>query len=180
MGEGKASDLEALGKMYGFEVFVVPQVSVEEKKVASTILRDCVGTGDMDRFYKYANRPYSIWGKVIKGRRVGHQLGFPTANILPEENLLLPPHGVYATYTEIEGDSVKYQSVTNVGHNPTFQGDRPCTVETHIIDYNKELYGKKIKVSFKKQIRREMKFSSPEDLIERMKQDIDIARKEEI
>ncbi len=178
MGRGTATYLESLGKKYGFEVFVVPQVSIEEKKVASTILRECVGTGKMKEFLKYANRPYSIWGVVVKGRRVGHELGFPTANILPEENLLLPPHGVYSTYTEIEGDPVKHHSVTNVGHNPTFHGDRPCTVETHIIDYDKELYGKKIKVCFLRQIRPEMKFSSPAALMEQMGQDIEVARKE--
>ena len=178
MGQGTASDLEELGKNYGFEVFVVPQVSIEEKKVASTILRECVGAGKMKDFFKYANRHYSIWGTVVKGRRVGHKLGFPTANILPEENLLLPPHGVYATYTEIEGDPAKYHSVTNVGHNPTFIGDRPCTIETHIIGYDKELYGKKIKVHFLKQIRREMKFPSPDALSEQMGKDIEAARKE--
>lgn len=179
-GQGTANELKKFGEIYGFEVYILPQVSMSGKKIASTLLRECVGLGKMQEFNVFAGRPYSIWGTVVRGRFVGHELGFPTANILPEEELLLPPHGVYATYTEIEGDPVKYKSITNVGNNPTFHGDRPCTVETHIIDYNKDLYGKKIRVHFTKQIRGEMKFSSPERLVERMKLDIEIARKEDL
>ncbi len=179
-GAGTASDLVSYGDRYGFKVIVLPPVIIDGEKVSSTLLRSYVGKGELSEFVKVAGRSFCVSGKVVKGRQVGRQLGFPTANILPEENLILPPFGVYATETKIEGEDVKYKSITNVGKNPTFHGDRPCTVETHIIDYNKDLYGKKISVDFIKPIRGEMKFSSPEALIERMTQDVEKVRKEDI
>ncbi len=180
MGQGTPEDMVAMGKIYGFEVCILPPVTIEDEKVCSTALRGYLEKGEMENFRNFAGHPYSVWGTVIQGRHVGHQLGFPTANILPAEELMLPPFGVYVTYTEIDGQPVKYRSITNIGKNPTFHGDRPCTVETHIIDYNKELYGKKIHVYFIKQLRGEIKFSSPEALSERMKQDVETARKERI
>ena len=175
-GSGNAEDMQTFGRKYGFDVYVLPPVELENKKISSTVLRQLISEGNMQDFKKYAGRYYSLPGEVVIGRKVGRQLGFPTANILPQKGFALPSPGVYMTYTLVEGDPQRYKSVTNIGANPTFDENIPITVETHIIDYNKGLYGEKIEVFFAEKLREEIKFPSVEKLQAQLQKDIQDAR----
>ena len=123
----------------------------------------------MDKVFKMLGRHFSISGEVVCGRQIGRTIGFPTANILPDEYLMLPSRGVYASKTLLEGRF--YPSVTNVGYNPTFEALLRPTVETYILDFDKDIYHKEIEVFFIDKLRDEMKFSSKEELIDQMKDD---------
>ena len=169
-------DLQKFGSKYGFKVYILPPVEMENEKISSTVLRRLISEGKVKEFKKYAGRYYSLPGEVVIGRKVGRQLGFPTANILPRKGFALPNPGVYMTYTLVEGDPKYYKSVTNIGSNPTFHENIPVTVETHIIDYNKGLYGEKIEVFFAEKLREEIKFPSVEMLQVQLQKDINDAR----
>ena len=115
-------------------------------------------------------RNYSITAEVVSGRRVGNTIGFPTANIHPERFLVLPETGVYITKTLLDGKF--YNSMTNVGYNPTFEDVKQITVETHLIDFNQDIYGKKIEVFFLKKIRDEKKFKNVDLLVKQIAKDM--------
>ena len=136
-----------------------------------------IAKGNVKDFIHYTGRLYSIPGKVVEGRRVGRQLGFPTANILPREGFAMPSAGVYMTYTKVEGDPTVYRSVTNVGANPTFGDTMPVTVETHILDYNRGLYGETIEVFFSEKLREEIRFPNAAALQARLQKDVEAARR---
>ena len=121
-------------------------------------------------------RHFSISGKVGTGRREGRAMGFPTANMLPEEYLIMPASGVYVTRTLYQGQW--YNSLTNVGICPTCKNDMASTVETHMIGFEQELYGQDIEVFFLKKLRSEKKFESHADLINQIKKDIEKAQHE--
>ncbi|HEX9059169.1 MAG TPA: riboflavin kinase, partial [Clostridia bacterium] len=112
--------------------------------------------------------------EVISGRRVGNTIGFPTANISPESYIILPENGVYITRTLLE-DRL-YDSITNIGYNPTFENLMNLTVETHIIDFEGDIYGKKIEVFFLDKIRNEVKFNGIDELKAQIGRDMKKAR----
>ena len=116
-------------------------------------------------------RPYSIIGEVIHGRKIGRTLGMPTTNLIPSEHKLLPPNGVYATRTVIEG--VSYLGVTNIGYKPTVGAESVKGVETYLFDYDGDLYGKVIEVDVYSFLRRERKFESLEALKGQLLKDIE-------
>ncbi|MBQ8164506.1 MAG: bifunctional riboflavin kinase/FAD synthetase [Clostridia bacterium] len=174
-GLGTPALLKEFGKKFGFDVIVVPPVMEDENVISSTLLRSFIRDGRMKKYRKFTGRYYSIPGEVAVGRKVGHELGFPTANIMPQKGFALPLSGVYASKTVIDGKV--YDGITNIGNNPTFDGIKDITVETHIFDYNCELYGKNIEVFFVDMIRGECRFKNAEELIDQIRCDIKNARK---
>jgi len=172
-GEGTPQLLAELGKKYGFDTIVIPPVTIEGETVSSTLLREIIKRGEVEKYPIYTGRKYSLPGIVQQGRHVGRSLGFPTANILPREGFALPDSGVYITETLIDGNL--YGGITNIGNNPTFNLES-TTVETHLFDYDDVLYDRKIEVFFIKRVRGEMKFASPAELVERVNKDIDDAK----
>ena len=119
---------------------------------------------------------FFVQGEVIHGKHMGGPvLGFPTVNLLPPPEKLLPPNGVYITETTIEGKV--YQGISNVGCKPTIEGENPIGVETHIFDFNRNVYGHNVKVEFLKCVRPELKFASIGELTMQMQEDIAYARK---
>ena len=144
------------------------EVVVDGEVVSSTLIRSLIKSGEVDECFKYLGRNYDIGGDVVVGNRLGKSLGFPTSNIMIDENMVTPPNGVYVTYCIYNG--VRYPSVTNVGVKPTV-GTFKKNVETHIFNFNKELYGKHIKVEFLKMIRDEVKFASTDELSEQIARD---------
>ena len=169
-GQGEIPLLQELGKKYGFRVIVIPAIKCDNQIVSSTKIRQSVINGELEDAYKLLGRNYSITAEVVSGRRIGNTIGFPTANIHPERFLVLPANGVYITKTKLDGKL--YNSMTNVGFNPTFEDVKQKTVETHIIDFNKDIYGKKIEVFFLKKIRDEKKFESVELLKQQIAKDM--------
>lgn len=173
-GQGDIPMLKELGKKYGFRVIVIPAIKCDNQIISSTKIRQCVINGELETSYKLLGRNYSITAEVVSGRRIGNTIGFPTANIHPERFLVLPANGVYITKTLLDGKL--YNSMTNVGFNPTFEDVKQKTVETHIIDFNMDIYGKKIEVFFLKKIRDERKFDSVESLKQQIAKDMQTAK----
>ncbi len=173
-GQGDIPLLKELGKKYGFKVIVIPAIKCDNEIVSSTKIRECIIKGKLETAYKLLGRNYSITAEVVSGRRIGNTIGFPTANIHPERFLVLPENGVYITKTLLDGKL--YNSMTNVGFNPTFEDAKQKTVETHIIDFNQDIYGKKIEVFFLKKIRDEIKFDTVELLIRQISEDMQVTK----
>jgi len=172
-GEGDGEKLKLLGNKFGFEVEIFPSQKMNGEEISSSAIRTLILSGNIKKASLFLGKNYSIKGKVIKGAGIGKKLGFPTANLLPEKNLL-PPYGVYATITKING--ISYKSVTSLGTRPTFKGEIFC-FETFIFDFNKKIYGERIDVEFVDKIRDEIVFSSKKELISQIESDIIEAKK---
>ena len=171
--EGDTDTLSDLGKKYGFEVEVIEPIKEDNKRISSTYIRGLIEDGNMKDIPRYLGRNYSVKGEVIHGRANGRKIGFPTANIKLDQELVIPRRGIYASIIHIENKH--YFGATNVGYNPTVNG-RSLSVETHIIDFNKEIYGKRVKVEFLERIRDEVKFKSMEELKQQLCRDVSFVR----
>ena len=171
--QGDGELLRKLGDKYGFTLNQIPPVMVDGEVVSSTLIRQLIKSGDMDECDRYLGRNYSIGGEVVVGNRLGKSIGFPTSNIMIDETMVTPPNGVYITNCIYNG--VKYPSVTNVGVKPTI-GTFQKNMETHIFNFNKELYGKQIMIEFIRMTRPECKFSSIGELCEQIARDCEEAK----
>ncbi|MGI6669622.1 MAG: bifunctional riboflavin kinase/FAD synthetase [Acetivibrionales bacterium] len=169
-GQGDVNLLEEMGKRYKFKVIIIPPVKVDNEIVSSTAIRKYVARGDMEGVFKLLGRHYSITGKVTDGTRIGRRIGFPTANLYPEEYLIMPGNGVYITRTLYNGEF--YGSLTNIGVKPTFGGESRISVETHILNFDKDIYKSDIEVFFLTKLRNEKKFKSASELSEQIVRDI--------
>lgn len=175
---GTVDYLTELGGELGFEVNVIPAFRIDGEIVSSSRIRELVGEGRVDRAAKLLGRNYRIKGTVVRGRDVGKALGFPTAN-LEVENELVPAEGVYAAWAVVDGR--RMEAVVNIGTAPTFdRGER--TVETHLMDFDRDLYGARVALEFAKRLRSERTFESKEALAAQIKKDtaeaLEILRKE--
>ena len=169
---GNIETLRELGSLYGFSVHIMDTVKVDGEIISSTRVRLLIESGDLEVAKKFLGRPYSIKGIIIPGRKVGSFLGFPTANIRPK-TFVIPARGVYACQIRILNN--KYFGVTNVGLNPTFNRNQ-LRIETHILDFDLNVYGESAEVFFIQKIRNEKKFPSADALILQIREDIDQAR----
>ncbi len=171
---GNIALLRELGRALGFHVHVVEQVLIDHTPVSSTSIRQKVQQGDLAGARILLGRDYQICGTVVRGKdRGGRMLGFPTANLVVVDELL-PKQGVYAVHVVV--DDRTYPGVTNIGYNPTF-GDTALSVETHILDFQGDLVGRTIKVSFIERLRDEKAFSGVEELAAQIRRDVALARK---
>ena len=171
---GTYKDLVELGKELGFETHMLDPVEVDGDLVSSTYIRGLIETGQMKKCRKFMGGYYCIGGEVVVGNRLGRTIGFPTSNLVIDETMVTPPNGVYITYCIYNG--VRYPSVTHVGVKPTI-GEYRKNVETHIFNFDKELYGKDILVEFIEKTRDEKKFDSIEKLSEQITKDCLKAKK---
>ncbi len=175
-GKGHKGDVKLLKKLgieYDFQVIVVPQKKQESEKISSTQIRELLINNKFEEIKKLLEKDYYISGTVIAGKKLGRKLQFPTANILPSKEKLLPQNGVYITKTEVDGQI--FESISNIGYNPTVDTIDNKTIETHILNYSNDLYGKIIKITFFEFIREEKKFINVEKLKEQILVDYDIA-----
>ena len=145
----------------GIMCSIVPPVLQDGARISSTRVRACLQGGDIIGAIRLLGHAYFIRGNVAHGRGVGKLFGFPTANLLCEEEKLLPARGVYATVTDVDG--ARYTSVTNVGDKPTF-GEKSESVESMLVDFSGDLYGKTVTVEFVRRLRDIRRFSSPQEL----------------
>ncbi len=176
-GKGRCADaneLKAICSHCGILCTVIPEVKCTYNNLCHTVsssrVRECLSLGDVRSASAILGRPYSITGVVTEGKKIGRTLDFPTANIIPEQGLIIPGAGVYATGTAIDG--IVYKSITNIGSNPTVNAKGNITVETHIPGYSGDLYGREITVEFTDRIRGEIKFASVAELREQIQNDI--------
>ncbi|MCI8403823.1 MAG: bifunctional riboflavin kinase/FAD synthetase [Clostridia bacterium] len=167
--EGDVKLLKHFGEKYGFEVFVTDAISVDGILVASTYIRQLIKSGEMEQAEKFLGRRYCIEGRVVRGFQNGTKMGIPTANVDYDANMALPKEGVYAGITYVDGKRLK--SVINVGKNLTFEAKK-LTVESHILNFNEDIYDTYIRVSFAKRLRDVVKFSGVDSLINQIRADI--------
>jgi len=172
--EGNETFLTEAGHRLGFAVEVMNAFSIGDTVVSSTKIRDALLAGEVGFAATLLGRPYNLSGRVVSGNRRGSDLGFPTANIAPDKELV-PARGVYAVRCLLEGES--HDGVLNIGFNPTF-GDGKRSIEVHLLRFHRNIYGKTLDVHFVERIRDEVRFKGPEELIAQI--DRDIARAQEL
>ena len=167
---GNVDLLRRLGAELKFMVHGMAAVALDGRAVSSTRIREAIRAGDLDGVSQMLGRAYSLAGTVVRGDGLGHQLGFPTAN-LDATGLALPPHGVYAVHAETGGKT--YRAVLNIGLRPTLQNPNPqLRVEAHLMDFGGGLYGQELEVAFVDKLRGETKFPSLAELRQQIARDI--------
>jgi riboflavin kinase/FMN adenylyltransferase len=166
--KGDPAMLEARSE---FQTRVVPLVEVDGETVSSTRIRALVAAGEMEAARRCLGAPFMVEGEVVTGDQRGRELGFPTANIVPDDRLAIPGHGVYAAFA----DGVP--AAVNVGVRPTFESGRGVLIETYLIDRNEDLYGKTLRVAFVERLRGERNYPRVEELIEQMHRDVEDAKR---
>lgn len=158
---GNLSVLEHLGNERGVKVIGIPRVKVHDVRVSSTRIRGLINYGDMEKVAYLLKKPYFVLGKIVDGDKRGRSMNFPTINVMPQDKKLLPPDGVYFSTVIIEGK--EYYGMSNIGVNPTFNGEKR-KIETHIFNFDEDVYGKTAVITFYKRIRGERKFGSIDEL----------------
>jgi len=171
---GNVAMLKQYEKEYGYTVIACSKLKLNDEIISSSVIRSLLNEGNIEAANRMLGQAYSIQGEVVHGRKLGRTIGIPTVNIVPADNKLLPPCGVYAS--KIKACGKEYMGVTNIGYKPTIGDDEPIGIETNIFDIDMELYGKTIEVELISYIRPELKFDSLEDLIARMNEDILVAK----
>jgi len=167
--EGSFEHLKEFGPMYGFDVEEIQALDVDHVNVSSTKIRKALLEGDLDTARTYLSYDYSLTGTVVKGKQLGRDLGYPTANIdVAQQTKLIPENGVYAVNCEVNG--LTYHGMLNLGTNPTVDnGD--VKLEVHLFQFSGDIYGQRLKVTFKHRIRDEQKFESIEALKKQLESD---------
>lgn len=169
-GAGNAELLEELGAEIGFAVTTIDKVCLENREVSSSYIRTCVEQGDMELVTKLMGAPYTFVGRVEHGNRIGRTLGFPTVNLLPPDNKLLPPAGVY--YSRVIYKGASYRAISNVGCKPTVTGEGIPGVESYLYDFDRDIYGESIRVCLYGFRRPERQFGGLEELKAQLELDI--------
>ena len=170
-GAKAKGDPAMLGRHSQFETRVVPLVEVDGETVSSTRIRALVAAGDMVGARHCLGAPFMVEGEVVPGDQRGRELGFPTANIVPDDRLAIPGHGVFAAFAN------GVPAAVNVGIRPTFETGRGVLIETYLIDYDEDLYGKILRVAFVERLRGEKRFPDAEQLIAQMHEDVEDAKR---
>lgn len=155
-GAGNAKLLTQLSGIYDFQVNIIEKVCLEGREISSSYIREEIEKGHMERAAALIGANYSVSGRVEHGRRLGRTLGFPTVNLLPEREKLLPPCGVY--FSKVYTEDAVFDGVTNIGYKPTVSEEKKLGVETFIYDFEQDIYGKEIRVELLHFRRPEMKF----------------------
>lgn len=170
--------LKKMGYELNFKVWIKDAVKDKDEIISSSKIRNIISEeGDIEKGNKMLTRNFILEGKVIKGKQLGRKLGFPTVNLDYNKNFVIPRGGVY--YTAVEYDGKMYKGITNIGYNPTVN-DEKLGVETHMFNFNEEIYGEHVRIYFIGRIRDEKKFSSLDALIEQLKRDKMYAEKQNL
>jgi riboflavin kinase / FMN adenylyltransferase len=170
-GAKAKGDPDMLRAQSAFETRVVPLVEIDGETISSTRIRALVAAGDMKGARHCLDAPFMVEGEVVSGDQRGRELGFPTANIVPDDRLAIPGHGVYAAFAN------GVPAAVNVGVRPTFESGRGVLVETYLIDFDGDLYGTQLRVAFVERLRGEKRFASVEELIAQMRLDVEDAKR---
>jgi len=175
--EGSFEHLKEFGPLYGFEVEEISAQDVEDTTVSSTKIRKALSSGDITTANEYLQYEFPLRGKVVEGEKIGRNIGFPTANLVVEDNYkIVPAKGVYAVKVSLPAEGISgLKGMCNIGHRPTF-GGKFKTIEVHIFDFDQNLYGQQLSLQFVKQLRTEIKFDGKEALQKQLKADEHAAR----
>ncbi len=175
-GEGTAEKLREFCVSHGLGCDVIPAVTLDGRKVSSSYIRTLIENGDMAEARRYLGHPHILTDTVHSGYHLGSKLGAPTINMFFPEGVLVPRHGVYAARVCLE-DGESYLAVTNVGVRPTVGSDNRVSVESHLLDYSGNLYGRQARVEFYAFLRSEIKFAGIEELSEQIARDAEAAKR---
>jgi riboflavin kinase/FMN adenylyltransferase len=170
-GAKAKGDPAMLASRSEFETRVVPLVEVDGETVSSTRIRALIAAGDMEGARHCLGAPFMVEGEVVGGDQRGRELGFPTANLVPDDTLAIPGHGVYAAFAN------GVPAAVNVGVRPTFESGRGVLIEAYLIDHDEDLYGRLLRVAFVERLRGEKRFAGVEELIAQMRDDVDDAKR---
>jgi riboflavin kinase / FMN adenylyltransferase len=170
-GAKAKGDPGMLAEREEFETRIVPLVEVDGETVSSSRIRALVAAGEVDAAMRCLGAPFMFEGPVVSGDQRGRELGFPTANLVPDDRLVIPGHGVYAAFAN------GLPSAVNVGIRPTFETGRGVLIESYVIDHDEDLYGKNLRVAFIERLRGEKRFASVEELISQMHLDVEDAKR---
>jgi riboflavin kinase / FMN adenylyltransferase len=174
--QGTFPVLSEIGTELGYTVKEIQPLLIGTEKASSSQIRQLIQAGKIQQAAYLLGRNYSLPGKIVHGNHRGTSIGFPTANLETFPERIIPAFGIYATWVYLDGH--RYQSATNIGVRPTFETKKvPLTIETYILDFNQDIYGKTIELEFVEYIRPELKFASVDSLIDQMRQDTQLARK---
>ena len=171
--EGTVDVLREMGHEYGIEVEIVQPIKINGIRVSSTFIRELISEGRVDEIPQYLGTPYVIEGEIIHGKANGRKMGYPTANISLKDQIIKPKNGIYASRVIIDGK--KYFGATNVGMNPTVNG-KYLSIETNILDFDEDIYGKRVRIEFLEKIRDEKKFESLDELRKQLDLDTGFVR----
>ena len=169
-GHRAGGDPAMLRAQNAFEVSVKPLVEVEGEIVSSSHIRGLVLAGEVEHANVFLGSPFQMRGRVVDGDKRGRELGFPTANLVPDEALVCPGHGVYAARAG------EHAAAVNVGVRPTFGTGRGVLVEAYLLDFDGDLYGSELSLEFLARLRGERRFGSAEELVEQMRRDVEATR----
>lgn len=167
--------LNELSKILEFDLYIIDAYLLKNKVVSSTRIRECIKNGWVGEALEMLDKPFELTGIVVSGKKLGRTIGFPTANLSIDKDIIIPKIGVY--YTNVEYKKKVYKGITSIGNNPTVNG-KNITIETNILDFDEDLYGKEIKVFFIKRIRDEKKFANLNELREQLKKDKKFAKEQ--
>jgi riboflavin kinase / FMN adenylyltransferase len=169
-GKGAKGDAEYLRPRPEFETRVVPLVEVAGETVSSSHIRGLVAAGDVKTAAEFLGGPFLAEGEVVHGDKRGRTLGMPTANLVPDDRIAVPGHGVYAGWAH------GHPAAINVGVRPTFQTGRGLLIEAYLLDFDGDLYGQTLRIAFLERLRGEKRFESVDELVAQMRRDVDQAR----
>ncbi|EOU2057695.1 TPA: bifunctional riboflavin kinase/FAD synthetase [Clostridium perfringens] len=175
--KGDVKLLKELCDLKGLELYIIDPFTYKSEVVSSTRIRKALSEGELEDANNMLGRYFSLNGEVVSGKKIGRTINFPTANLKNNDEIILPKIGVY--YTNVEVDGEIYKGITSVGNNPTVNG-KNTTVETHILNFDEDIYGKHIKLYFISKIRNEKKFNSLEELKEQLIKDKKFAEESNI
>jgi riboflavin kinase/FMN adenylyltransferase len=169
-GHGAHGDAAMLSACADFDVRVVPLLEIAGEPVSSTRIRELVEAGDVAAARELLGHPFLLDGKVVEGDARGRELGMPTANVAPEPAVIVPGAGIYA------GTARDRPAAISIGVRPTFEQDGELLVEAYLLDFEGDLYGETLRLSFLERLRDEERFDSPEELVEQMRRDVERVR----
>jgi riboflavin kinase/FMN adenylyltransferase len=177
-GHKATGDAELLRRQDAFEARVVPLVEVDGEIVSSTHIRGLIVAGNLEQANRFLGSPFQLRGTVVHGDQRGRELGYPTANLVPDNALVYPGNGVYACRAAFEqdGEWCWWPAATSIGVRPTFVTGRGVLVEAYLLDFEGDLYGREIRLAFLARLRGERRFDRVEALVEQMHRDVEAAR----
>ncbi|MBA3874331.1 MAG: bifunctional riboflavin kinase/FAD synthetase [Anaerolineae bacterium] len=171
--EGNVPFLREQGTQKGFTVHDIDLIEAQGGIISSSVIRQAIENGEMEKARAWLNRAYSVTGEVVHGEKRGRQIGYPTANTAVWDEQVLPANGIYAGWARLGNE--RFMAMTNVGVRPTFEG-KNITVEPYLLDFNRDIYGQQLEVSFEKRLRPEAKFDNLKDLIDQIARDVEVGR----
>lgn len=173
---GNCDTLRDLSKEFGFDVFVKEKICHKNREISSTYIREELLAGNMKTAEKLLGYPYFIENRIIHGNHIGRKMGIPTVNMEIDAEKVIPPKGVYVSRITILDEGKEYMGISNIGNKPTIGDDYPTGVESFLFDFNGDLYGKVLRVSFLYYVRPERKFENLDALKEQIDKDIAFAK----